>query len=395
MNTNKYAMVIDGNYFLSRSLYALPSKGEKLLDDGYDVLLRKCLTDLCYQIKTFKEIVDTIVFTIDSHSWRKDHYQDYKANRKKNEDAVNWDNWALCCDEIAKILENHGIVVARKMDLEGDDLIYEWTTRFTRAGKSSIIISADRDLTQLLYSNETSRVVLYAPSNKKLYATSGFKKWLDTVDEVTKRETIFEINFPKGLRSKLVFNELLKDIEYVETNPEEVRFIKIISGDTSDNIEPIVYELQTSGRHKTSNEKVAKRVFDKLVEKNKDYNFMFLFEDDAVNEIVGYVIDECKLDNSKFASIKNSFNENVKLIVLNRQAYPTEIYEKLSSYIDTFDIENMSLKTNAVAKLINMQDLISGTKYEKTIKNASITSNTFKGATDGDKTLSFIRKTKR
>ena len=70
--TGRHTFVIDGNYFLFRTLYVLPRKSKKkeLLgtEDEVQTFMRKLATDFAYQIRLFeglidKEIVNRIVLS--------------------------------------------------------------------------------------------------------------------------------------------------------------------------------------------------------------------------------------------------------------------------------------------------------------------------------------------
>ena len=94
--TGRHTFVIDGNYFLFRTLYVLPRKSKKAemlgTDEDAIVFMRKLATDFAYQIRLFDGLIDKVVWTIDSRSWRKDFYPDaeYKGNRKQDT-SINWE----------------------------------------------------------------------------------------------------------------------------------------------------------------------------------------------------------------------------------------------------------------------------------------------------------------
>ena len=77
--TGRHTFVIDGNYFLFRTLYVLPRKSKKTemlaTDEDATVFMRKLATDFAYQIRLFEGLIDKVVWTIDSRSWRKDFIQ--------------------------------------------------------------------------------------------------------------------------------------------------------------------------------------------------------------------------------------------------------------------------------------------------------------------------------
>ncbi len=97
--TGRHTFVIDGNYFLFRTLYVIPSRSKKagLLGTEEDVqaFVKKLATDFAYQIRLFEGLIDKVVWTVDSRSWRKDFYPEaeYKGNRKQN-DALAFEKFS-------------------------------------------------------------------------------------------------------------------------------------------------------------------------------------------------------------------------------------------------------------------------------------------------------------
>ncbi len=77
----RHTLVIDGNYFLFRTLYVLPhrSKSKSLLESNEEVqsFMSKLATDFSYQVRLFEGLIDKIVWTVDSRSWRKDFSLDF------------------------------------------------------------------------------------------------------------------------------------------------------------------------------------------------------------------------------------------------------------------------------------------------------------------------------
>ena len=106
--TGRHTFVIDGNYFLFRTLYVLPRKSKKAemlgTEEDTKVFMRKLATDFAYQIRLFEGLIDKVVWTQDSRSWRKDFYPEaeYKGNRKQDS-SINWANFS----KLLKSLHNY------------------------------------------------------------------------------------------------------------------------------------------------------------------------------------------------------------------------------------------------------------------------------------------------
>ena len=119
MKNKKATFIIDGNYHLFRSLFVLPKTDGKHINTDSDAksYMQKIATDLAYQIRALDGLIDEVVWTIDSKSWRKDFYPEaqYKANRKSN-DTINWENFSKISSEFVEILKEKGVVISKIND---------------------------------------------------------------------------------------------------------------------------------------------------------------------------------------------------------------------------------------------------------------------------------------
>lgn len=207
-------ILFDGNYLFHRdfSIFSTYYRGEdlsKVLQDKekQQVLIRKCVTDMCHTVRTFKD-VKRVAFTIDSSSWRYELYANYKYSLTKVKDAF-YPQFLECLNAFEELLRKRGIIVSRVQGAEGDDLMYVWSLYFGYClDEELVIITGDSDIRQMM----TRNVSLFANNSKnlKMYC-------------VPEREVFW--------------NEYLDtDIEVVPVKPFEILLYKVIMGDTSDNI---------------------------------------------------------------------------------------------------------------------------------------------------------------
>lgn len=155
-----------------------------------------------------------VIFALDNRSWRKDVYPPYKrkrhdANKKKSFEEQEEDKFFYeAFDEFCAFLKDKtNCTVLSAPLLEADDLISGWIQN--HPNENHVIISTDSDYIQLL-----------APNVKQYNGTSGE---LFTIDG------IFDID---GKRAVVKKTGEVKPVP----NPEYALFMKIIRGDTSDNI---------------------------------------------------------------------------------------------------------------------------------------------------------------
>jgi 5'-3' exonuclease len=102
--------------------------------------------------------VDHVVFALEGRSWRKDHYQPYKANRavargamsetEAEEDKLFWETY----DDLTKYLSaKTNCSVIRCATAEADDIIARWIALHPQDHHT--IVSSDTDFVQLVSAN--------------------------------------------------------------------------------------------------------------------------------------------------------------------------------------------------------------------------------------------------
>ena len=222
-------VLFDGNYLFHKtfSVFSTYYKGQDMAEvladkEKRQVLLRKCIIDMCYTLKRFEKDLKRVAFVIDSHSWRYNFYDDYKYALTRTYDESH-QGFIDCLDEFESLLRKRGIIVSRVQGAEGDDLIYVWSLYFGYClDEQMVIITGDSDIRQIMNKN----VALFNNNSKnlKLYCTP---------------------------EKEVCWNEYMDaDVQVVPTVPFEVLIYKVIMGDTSDNIPKIKTGMGPKGFEK-------------------------------------------------------------------------------------------------------------------------------------------------
>ena len=172
----RFTLIIDGHNFFFRSLWNIfKQTNTKVLktQKDKDAYEKKLMIDFSNIVKQMSPVVNDIVFIKDSHSWRKDMLlqQEYKGNRKKNQDNIDKEGFGEVINLFSETIKSLGIKVSQVEQSEGDDLIYAWSDVLFRNGKSSLILSTDKDLTQLVKCVDGVHIIQYAPITNKLYVS--------------------------------------------------------------------------------------------------------------------------------------------------------------------------------------------------------------------------------
>ena len=207
-------ILFDGNYLYHRnfSIFSTYYKDEDIgtvLQDKekQQVLLRKCIIDLCYTVRKF-ENVERVVVVIDSHSWRYGLYEDYKYALTRVREPY-YKEFLAVLQQLEELLRSRGVIVSRVNGAEGDDLLYVWSIYFGYIlDQETVIVTGDSDLRQIitknvsLFNNNSKNLKLYCLQEKEVY-------WNEKMES---------------------------DVQVQVTNPFEVLLYKVIMGDGSDNI---------------------------------------------------------------------------------------------------------------------------------------------------------------
>ena len=158
MNKENRLILIDGSAYIFRAYYALPPMSRK---DGTPVNAVFGFTNMLVKlIEDYSEEKLIVIFDAARENFRNKIYKDYKANRGETpEDLIPQFDLIKSCVKAFNIpqLEIEGF--------EADDIIATYTNLATKINISSLIVSSDKDLMQLV----NDKVQMLDPmKNKKI-----------------------------------------------------------------------------------------------------------------------------------------------------------------------------------------------------------------------------------
>lgn len=314
-------LIIDGNYLLSRMVFTLHKNN--LLFGG----LHKSLETAVNNYRKWYPFVNIyLVSDSKEKSWRKKINNNYKSNRKKDTD-IDWDFVYSAYNEFKTDVKKRGIKVLELPHVEGDDWISFIVEKSNRNGRSTITVSNDHDIKQLLtYSTDPTFVNLMSnemQSKQKVFLPKNYQIFLNHLEK-NNVEDIFDLNDNQEF-VKLMKN-FLERCELIEVSNIECLIIKLISGDNSDNISSCWSQVK-NGRKRGIAEKGAKSIFD-------DYLINFgepkISDPDLTENIADLICEKKKLPKSTIYSIKKNIEDNMKLIFLDTKNIPVDILNKMS-----------------------------------------------------------------
>ena len=165
--------LIDGSGYIFRAYYALPPLSRKSdglptgAVNGFCNMLYKLLEDSRSDDSKNKPTHFAVIFDSARKNFRNEIYEDYKANRTDTpEDLVPQFEY------IRKSVEAFNITSAEMLNYEADDLIATYTKQILKKGAKVTIVSADKDLMQLVKPG----VRLYDPMKSKVLGNKEVKE---------------------------------------------------------------------------------------------------------------------------------------------------------------------------------------------------------------------------
>ena len=315
-------LLIDGNYLLSKMVFTL-HKNNLLFG-----ALHKSLETAVNNYRKWYPFANIyLVSDSKEKSWRKKINTNYKANRKKDSD-IDWEFVYECYSEFKTSLKSKGIKVLEAPNIEGDDWISFLIEKSNYDGRSTITVTNDHDIKQLIkfvlsppfiniMSNEMySKQKLFLPKNYKLFI-SNLKREID--------DDIFNLNDNQEFIKLL--STFTDRCETSEVDPMESLIVKLISGDTSDNISSAWSQVK-NGKKRGIAERGAKSIFDEYL---VAFGEPSLKDPDLTENIADLICEKKKLSKSSISNIKSNIEDNMRLILLNTEYMPEEIVLKMSN----------------------------------------------------------------
>ena len=390
----RFTLIIDGHNFFFRSLWSVfKQKDNKILDSqkDKDTFEKKLMVEFCQLMKNLNPIVNDVVFVKDSHSWRKDLLlqQEYKGNRKKSQDNINMVNFAESINNFTDTIVSMGVKVSQVDRCEGDDLISIWSDYLFEKGKSSLILSTDKDLTQLVKCVNDVHIIQYSPISNKLYVSAETQ---ENVEECRKKviteENIFGEQFAISVESD-AFEKFFDSTEVEIVNPEFVRFTKIVGGDTSDNIFPVYYKKgDGETRSKGIGAKTVVKIYNAFKEKlGCEFDYHIYNDNDAMILLSNTIYDVAKIKDEEFTRkmLIENIKTNVSLVSLTKESIPEDLVSNMTDNI----IEESEKRQIAISK-ITKEVMFTKSRFKEYKSSIQIKSNILKDIID-DGDMSFIK----
>jgi hypothetical protein len=361
-------ILCDGNYIFHKTFGVFAGYGNqdpgKVLKNKSDqaIFIRKIATDLTSSLRMLPT-GGRLVFTCDSRSWRKDvEIEDggYKSGRVKDE-TVDWSIFFDLMQSFGKHLEKMGFIFSKVEGAEGDDLLLFWSRKFNDLGESTVIISGDKDLHQLVKMNgPDSWTCVWNNNSKKnfLYVPMGWKdNWLNESNH--SEVSIFNMSStisPEKERLK----DFIKKVDLEEINSFPFIFNKILIGDKGDSV-PSVWEYDSAGKTYRFTQAKADKIIELFEQSDfKSLGIKALSEDqDFLNWISPLVLKLSKgVDSTENRNkVKSNWIRNLKLMWLDPNVIPEKV-----SFDSELDIQR-GIKLEKKSVTLDRIKILEGTDW--------------------------------
>jgi 5'-3' exonuclease len=314
-------LIIDGNYILSKNTFTL-HKNNLLFG-----ALHKSLENTINNYRKWYPFANVyLVSDSKEKSWRKQLTTAYKATRKKDSD-IDWQFVYNAYGEFKDSMRDL-VKILEAPHVEGDDWISFLVTKANKEGRSAIIVSNDYDIKQIvnygldpLYINIMTNEMY---NKEKLFLPRNYQVFLNKVSKLPS-DDIFSLN--DNTDFLLLLDRFINKYEINEIDPVESLMIKVISGDTSDNIGS-VWSVTKNGKKRGIGDKGAKTIYDEYLQEFGEVN---LGDPDLYENIADLICEKKKLSKTQIESIVENIKCNMRLIDLRLHNLPEEIIDKMEN----------------------------------------------------------------
>ncbi len=171
--TKSKLLLIDGNSLMFRAFYALHAQLNNFVNQA------GLHTNAIY---TFKNMLDVLIdrfaptnilvaFDAGKVTFRTKEYAEYKAGRAKTPPELSEQ-----IPYIHELLKDYGITTYQLVNYEADDIIGTLAHEATQQAMPTVIVTGDRDLTQLASDNTTVAVTLKGVNDLELYTPAHIEE---------------------------------------------------------------------------------------------------------------------------------------------------------------------------------------------------------------------------
>lgn len=323
----KTVLIVDGNYILTKNVFSLAKNNE--LYPYLEMVMDQAIKNYqsWYQF-------DKIFVVSDSRekSWRKRIDDNYKGTRKKDT-SIDWDfvyqTYSTFKEKVSNIRK---VTVLEAATVEGDDWISYLVHNFNEKGISTITITNDYDIKQLVKFEMNPRIINVITnemmSRQLLFLPTNYEIFLNKIRTDFDPYDIFNQN--NDMKFVKLIDGFINKCTVVEINPMECLLLKIISGDKSDNISS-VHETYNNGKKRGIGDAGAKTILGLYIDGHGEPSEL---NDDLIDNLSDVIMEKKKLNKHEFGDIVKNIKKNISMVDLSLSTIPEDINNIMKEVYD-------------------------------------------------------------
>lgn len=343
---------IDGNNLFYRFCSYMASRNENFLGKAGDdsALMGAVMANINSTIKSIGVRPQAIYFTADSpENFRQTlpyPEMNYKGTRSYSE-LFDHDVLKATIQIFGERMQNeNGWCFSKITGFEGDDLLYLISKHYISKGSSSVVISSDGDARQMAAWDGKNYVAIFDTQSDKMnrYVHYDFGK---SPDEE------FGGIFSMDTEDSDV-NTISNGV-HVKVNPTELAFVKIMGGDSGDNV-PSVYMKQVGkDKHMSFGSGYSKSLWKKktypadiLVQMFNDESMRRRVASDALQHMKSHEL-------GKIGQTAENIKRNMHYVLLDNMVYNDDQKSIIEQHIREHELMPTNIYTNYLDKLFNTE----------------------------------------
>ena len=233
-------------------------------------------------------------------------------------------------------------------------------------------------------------IIQYGPVNNKLWVSEKSNNVIQKLSEKHEmtQENLFDELFVVSIEND-PFERFIESTNIEVVDPEKVRFMKIVGGDTSDNIFPVYYKAATeTTRAKGLGVKTVEKIYEKFKELlGCEFDYHIFSNEDSIKMLCNVIYDVAKINDEEFTRrmLFENIKTNTSLVSLTNDSIPEDVIENMNA-----DILNENLKNPLIISKITKEFMFSKSRFKDYKSSIQMRSNVLKGIKD-DGDMSFIK----
>jgi 5'-3' exonuclease len=222
-------------------------------------------------------------------------------------------------------------------------------------------------------------IIQYSPVANKLYVSKESNDIIKSMSEhkEIQMENLFDELFTISIEND-PFEKFVSGMDVEEVYPEEIRFVKIIGGDVSDNIYP-VYFKQGDGitKSKGLGPKTVKKIYDTFKGKlGCEFDYHIYSNEDVMKMLCNIIYEIAKIKDEEFTKrmLLENIKTNTKLVALTDESIPMDVIDNMVE-----NINEEKIKKPVILSKITRESIFAKSRFKEYKTNIQFDSNMLSG----------------